>query len=128
MALSGLSELSFKGTLGNEYQAVPLKPILDRVLVREIPIETSKIIGTHIEASQHYQRESDRGVVVAVGDGVAMGGVFLPMPVQIGDTVIMGEYGRDKVYMRPEDEFSTDKSLPTYYLMRVADLKGIVRA
>jgi chaperonin GroES len=98
---------------------VPFKPILDRVLVREILLENK--IG-QFDRSEHYGRESDRGTVVAIGDGVAIGGVLLPIPVAVGDVVIMGEYGRERLYLNPEDEF--DKTLPKYFLIRCADLKG----
>jgi co-chaperonin GroES (HSP10) len=109
---------------------VPFKPILDRVLVQEIKHEENRVVaagadGKEIVQSQHFQKQSDRGVVVAVGDGIAMGGVFLEIPLQLGQVVIMGEYGREQIYLKPEDEFSTDKRLPRYFLMRCADIKGV---
>jgi co-chaperonin GroES (HSP10) len=109
---------------------VPFKPILDRVLIQEIKHEESRVVaatadGKEIVQSQHFQKESDRGIIVAVGDGIAMGGVFLEIPLQLGQVVVMGVYGREQIYLKPEDEFSTDKRLPRYFLMRCADIKGI---
>jgi co-chaperonin GroES (HSP10) len=102
---------------------VAFKPVLDRVLVREIPREKSKIVGTHLQASEHYAKESDRAVVVAIGDGVPMGGVLMPIPFQVGDVVHLGNrYSLEQIYLKPEDE--NDPSAPKYFLVRCADLLG----
>ena len=109
---------------------VPFKPILDRVLVQEIKYEENRVVaatadGKEIVQSQHFQKEPDRGIVVAVGDCVPMGGVCLEIPLKLGQVVVMGEYGKERIYLKPEDEFSTDKNLPRYFLIRCADIKGI---
>lgn len=103
----------------------PFKPILDRVLVQEDPVEENQIISAGIVKSQHFQKSRTyRGTVLSVGDGVPMGGVLLSIPVTPGDRVILGEYGGERFYLKPEDELSTDKRAPIYWLYRVADIQG----
>jgi co-chaperonin GroES (HSP10) len=104
----------------------PRKPLLDRIIVRERPIEEI-YEGSDLELSLDDARRkdrSDRGFVVAVGDCVPIGGVILPMPVQVGDTVFFDEYAlSDPVYLNPADKHKAD--LPKYWQMRVGDLKGV---
>ena len=109
---------------------VPFKPVLDWVLVHEEPIEQNRVISRlnddlDIVASQHYAKgRTYRGTVVAIGDGVPMGGVLMPIPYRVGDQIRLGEFGGERFFMRSEDEHSTDKSLPIYWLYRVADTLG----
>ena len=104
----------------------PRKPLLDRVIVREIPIEDiyeQGDIAIPLDDARVKDR-SDRGVVVAVGDCVPMGAVTLPMPVVVGDIVFFDEFClNDPVYLNPADKRRTD--LPKYWQMRVGDLKGV---
>src|SRR5579859_137067 len=68
----------------------PRKPLLDRIIVREIPIEEyyEQPEGIAVDLQNaHISARSDRGVVVAVGDCVPAGGVILPMPVKVDDVV-----------------------------------------
>lgn len=104
----------------------PRKPFLDRIMVEVTPLEKIFDQGA-VEvplANMHTRTRSDRGVVVAVGDGVPMGGVLLPMPVQVGDEVYFdpstGYAGR--FFLKPSDEYKSD--LPTYLELRVGDLNG----
>jgi co-chaperonin GroES (HSP10) len=104
----------------------PRKPFLDRVIVREVPIQEfyEQPEGVFIDLkNQNIKERSDRGVVVAVGDCVPVGGVVLPMPVQVGDLVFFDEFCLcDPVYLNPAHKARTD--LPRYWQMRVGDLKG----
>lgn len=114
-------------------ESFPFKPVLDRVLVQEDPVQENKVIGTtaqgNIVASQHYQKSRTyRGTVVATGTGVPMGGVLMDMPFEVGDRVWLDEFGGDRFYLNPEDEHSTDKSAPIYWIYRVSDIKGYLRA
>jgi len=107
----------------------PRKPLLDRIIVREIPIEEyyeqPKGVTVDLQNS-HIKERSDRGVIVAVGDCVPMGGVVLAMPVSVGDVVFFDEFCLcDPVYLNPADKNRTD--LPKYWQMRVGDLKGVAR-
>jgi co-chaperonin GroES (HSP10) len=107
-------------------ETFPRKPLLDRIIVREIPLE-EVYEGSELEISLADTRRNDRtdrGVVVAVGDCVPIGGVILPMPVQIGETVFFDEYAlSDPVYLNPADKHKP--GLPKYWQMRVGDLKGV---
>lgn len=107
-------------------ETFPRKPVLDRIIVREIPIEEYyEQGGVAVDLDNaHIKIRSDRGEVVAVGDCVPMGGVILPMPVQVGDTVFFDEFSlNDPVYLNPAHRNRTD--LPKYWQIRVGDLKGI---
>lgn len=105
------------------------KPVLDNVLVKELPVPEKRIITGEIVASDHYAKgRTYRGTVVAVGDGVPMGGVVMPMPYQVGDLIKLGEFGGEAFYFNPEDEYSTDKNAPKYWLYRVADTQGKILA
>ena len=104
---------------------VRFRPVLDRILVEEIPVEENRIHlpgGINLERSERFTKKSNLGRVLAVGDGVPMGGILMPMPYKVGQIVMCSEYGRKPVFLRPEDEF--DKSVPKRYLIRVADTDG----
>lgn len=106
---------------------VPFQAILDRILVKRLPRPQNRVIGVGLGGQELVQTQQDskaydRGVVVSVGQGVPMSGVLLPIPYEIGDVVILGEYGGEQVYLDPEDEFK--KGMPEYLVYRVADTKG----
>lgn len=105
----------------------PRKPILDRIIVLEIPIADyyEQPEGVDIDLdNKHIKERSDRGVVVAVGDCVPLGNVTLPMPVVVDDIVFFDEFAlTDPVYLNPSHKHRHD--LPRYFQIRVADLKGI---
>jgi co-chaperonin GroES (HSP10) len=105
----------------------PRKPLLDRIIVREIPIAGfyEQPEGIEIDLDNaHIKERSDRGVVVAVGDCVPMGAVTLPMPVVVDDVVFFDEFAlSDPVFLNPAHKNRND--LPKYFQMRVSDLKGI---
>lgn len=103
------------------------RPILDKILVEEIPVEESRIAtpgGMKLERHGNFVKKSNRGRVLAVGDGVPMGGILMPMPYKPGQVVQCSEYGREHIYLKAEDEF--DKTAPKRYLIRVADTHGEV--
>ena len=104
----------------------PRKPFLDRVIVRVTPIkeifEQSSIEIPLDDARVKYR--SDRGVVQSVGDGVAMAGVFIEMPVQVGDEVFFDPdtaYA-GRLFLLPSDQNRSD--LPEYLELYVGDLLG----
>lgn len=104
----------------------PRKPFLDRVMVEVIPIERVFEQG-EVEIllnNQHSNVRSDRGIVLAVGDGVPMSGVLLPMPVQVGDEVYFDESTgyAGRFYLKPSDIYRPE--LPIYLELRVGDLIG----
>lgn len=97
----------------------PRKPLLDRIIVREIPIEEyyEQPKGVDVDLNNAFIKErTDRGVVVAVSDKVD--------DVAVGDTVFFDEFALcDPVYLNPAHKNRHD--LPKYWQMRVADLKGV---
>ena len=103
---------------------VPFKPLLDNVLVREIPGRDYRKLVTGIETPEKYVEDSDRGEVVAAGDGVPMSGVLMPMPLKVGDVVQFDGFAKhERIYLDPADRHRADA--PKYYLFRVADIQGV---
>lgn len=106
----------------------PVQPLLDNVIVREHPAEDYRAKVTGILSTEKSMDKSLRGTVVAVGQGVPIGGVMVPMPVSVGDVVLFTEYSLTddaRILLNPEDAYKPE--LPVYYRIRVADLKGVVR-
>jgi co-chaperonin GroES (HSP10) len=95
------------------------KPLLDRIIVREIPLadyyEQPEGVEIDLEHTAIKER-SDRGVVVAVSDKVD--------DVAVGDTVFFDEYAMsDPVFLNPAHKNRHD--LAKYWQIRVGDLKGV---
>jgi co-chaperonin GroES (HSP10) len=107
---------------------VRFRPVLDRILVEEIPVEENRIHlpgQKEILRSERFLKKSDLGRVLAVGDGVPMGGILMPMPYKVGQVVKCSEYGRKYILLDPNDELGTAKGeIPKRYLIRVADTDG----
>jgi co-chaperonin GroES (HSP10) len=105
----------------------PRKPFLDRVIVEVTPLEKffeqNPTAYTPLD-DERVKYRSDRGIVCAVGDGVAMAGVFIEMPVQVGDEVFFDPdtaYA-GRLYLLPSDQLRKD--LPEYLELYVGDLLG----
>jgi co-chaperonin GroES (HSP10) len=100
-------------------ETFPRRPLLDRIIVREIPIEDyyEQPEGIVVDLQNtHIRERSDRGVVVAVSDQVD--------GVKVGDTVFFDEFCMsDPVFLNPAHKNRPD--LPKYWQIRVADLKGV---
>jgi co-chaperonin GroES (HSP10) len=104
------------------------KPFLDRVIVEVTPVDkffeqSDSGIDIPLDDARVKYR-SDRGIVRAVGDGVAMAGVFIEMPVQVGDEVY---FDSDNAYAGQIWLLPSDKNkfgLPEYLEIRVGDLLG----
>ena len=100
-------------------ETFPRKPLGDRVIVREIPIEEyyEQPEGILVDLSNtHIRERSDRGIVVAVSEKVH--------EVALGDTVFFDEFCMsDPVFLNPAHKNRPD--LPKYWQMRVDDLKGV---
>lgn len=104
------------------------KPFLDRVIVEVTPVEkffqqSESGIDIPLDDARVKYR-SDRGIVRAVGDGVAMAGVFIEMPVQVGDEVFFDSDNAyaGQIWLLPSDKNRRD--LPEYLEIRVGDLLG----
>ncbi len=121
--MAAIAELLSKDNLEKLKEAIrkfPVTPLLDRVIVREIPIEDyyEQPEGVTIALdNSNIKVRSDRGVVVAVGSACD--------PIQVGDTVLYDEFCLcDPIHLNPAHKDRSD--LPKYWRMRVADLKGIL--
>lgn len=98
----------------------PLRPILDSIIIREIPLAEfiAKIGGVDVPIDDaRFKRGSDRGEIVAIARNVTD-------ELSIGDLVIVNEYGKRAIYLNPADEFSPDA--PKYFKVRVADIDSVV--
>ena len=104
------------------------KPFLDRVIVEVTPVEKffqQSESGIEIPLDDVRVRyRSDRGIVRSVGDGVAMAGVFIEMPVNVGDEVYFDSDNAyaGQIWLLPSDKNRRD--LPEYLEIRVGDLLG----
>jgi co-chaperonin GroES (HSP10) len=102
------------------------KPFLDRVIVEVTPIKEFFKQSATIEIPLDDPRmkyRSDRGTVVAVGDGIAMAGVFIEMPVQVGDEVF---FDSDNAYagkILMDYPFDSESGME-FLEIRVGDLLG----
>lgn len=101
-------------------ETFPIRPLFDRVIVREIPIEDyyekTELVNDDLLGNSFVKERSDRGVVVAAGRNVE--------EVQVGDVVQYDEYClSDPIFLNPAHKNRTD--LPKYWQIRVPDLKGV---
>lgn len=110
---------------------VPFRPVLDRIWVEEIPVKETRIVtpgGLALERSERFAAKPLTGKVVAVGDGVPMAGVLMPMPYKVGDIVHCSEYGRQYINLRThqvgEKAFTGDEVRT--FSIRVADTSGVM--
>lgn len=83
---------------------VKLIPLGDRVLLRPIEEEVEKNFGkVKFVLAESAKEKSDRGKVVAVGEGKIDNGKRVPLTVKVGDTVIFSKYGYDEVKLGEEE-------------------------
>lgn len=88
-------------------------PLFDRVLVQRMAKETTTKGGIMIP--EKAQGKVLEATVVAVGPGARTNtGEIVPPSVKAGDTVLLPEYGGNKL------EFDNDE----YYLFRDSDILG----
>lgn len=97
-----------------EPRFAPFKPILDRVIVKRVEEQTD---DDSIVISKKYRQHSNKGIVVAVGDFVVLGGerVALSHFIKVGDRVLFGEYNAEK-FLKDGEELN---------LVRIQDIRGI---
>ncbi len=110
-------------------EPIPFRPVLDRIFVEEIPVLESRIVtpgGLTLERSERFAAKPMTGRVLAVGDGVPMAGVLMPMPYKVGDVVHCSEYGREYINLRTHQvgERAFTKGEVRTFVIRVADTHG----
>ena len=72
--------------------SVSIKPLEDRIVVRQVEAEQTTASGLVIPDSA--KEKPQEGEVVAVGPGrVADNGTRIPLDVQVGDKVVYSKYG-----------------------------------
>lgn len=81
---------------------ISLRPLGDRVLIQRIEQETTLKGG--IILPETAKKKQEMAVVIAVGNGkVVSDGKTLPMPVEIGDKVLMDKYSGQEVTINDEE-------------------------
>lgn len=80
-------------------------PLGDRVLLKPFrEMEEMKMGKVKFVLPESVSKEkSDRGKVVAVGEGKMVDGKLQPMRVKVGDTVVFSKYGYDEINMNDEE-------------------------
>ncbi|XP_072947301.1 10 kDa heat shock protein, mitochondrial [Epargyreus clarus] len=90
-----------------------LIPLLDRVLIKRAEAVTRTAGG--IVIPEKAQSKVLHGEVIAVGPGARKdNGDFIPVQVQVGDRVLLPEYGGTKVNLENDEK--------EYHLFRESDI------
>lgn len=96
-----------------------LVPMGDRVLLRPEREEAERKVGNiRIMLPESASKEkSDRGRVIAVGEGRYEDGKLIPMKVKVGDTVIFSKYAYDEIKVDGEE----------LYLLKEDNILAVIR-
>lgn len=85
-----------------EKTLVTLKPLGDRVLVQPLPAE-QKLKGGIILPNT-AKKKQEQATVIAIGEGKKdKKGNLLPMPVKVGDVILMEKYSGQEVSLNDEE-------------------------
>lgn len=96
-------------------QHVKLKPLGNRVLVRRLAPE-EKLKGGII-LPDTAKKKQEQAEVIALGEGKKdKNGVLIPMPVKVGDIILMEKYSGQEVTLDDEE----------FVILRADDLIAIV--
>ena len=80
-----------------------LKPLLNRIVVKKVEPITKTKAG--IILTQKAEQQLNYGQVIAAGAGKVLdNGQVRPMSVAVGDTVLLPEYGGQKVTLADEQD------------------------
>jgi chaperonin GroES len=74
-------------------------PLNDRVLLRRVT-DTSDAL---VQIADTFQQPSNKGEVIAVGDGMLYGGDVHPIPLKPGDVVLFGQFNAEDITLDGED-------------------------
>jgi chaperonin GroES len=82
------------------------KPLGDRVLIKRMEAEEKTSSGIIIPDAA--KEKTQKGIVIAVGQGRAFEGKIMPLSVQVNDIVFFGKYtgtdaGDDHLIIREDD-------------------------
>lgn len=93
-----------------------LKPLGNRVLAQRTE-ETSTLKGGII-IPDTAKKKQETAKVVAIGTGITgKDGKFIPMPVQVGDTILMDKYASQEVTIDDEE----------YIIVKADDIIAIIK-
>ncbi|MDO5694286.1 co-chaperone GroES [Aeriscardovia aeriphila] len=82
--------------------AVSLKPLEDKVIIKQAPAETTTASGLVIPDSA--KEKPQQGEVLAVGPGTRNDkGERIPVDVKVGDEVLYSRYGGTKLTYKGEE-------------------------
>ncbi|HJF17646.1 MAG TPA: co-chaperone GroES [Aeriscardovia aeriphila] len=82
--------------------AVSLKPLEDKVIIKQAPAETTTASGLVIPDSA--KEKPQQGEVLAVGPGARNDkGERIPVDVKVGDEVLYSRYGGTKLTYKGEE-------------------------
>lgn len=126
----------------NEYE--PLKPILDRVLVKRVltdpnlkELEDGSVVDlrTGIVTPAKHRQHSNIGVILAIGDFVYIGGTQIALSsfLKPGDRVTFGDYNSEIFHAEEEQvkEWCRQVNIPfvddpeSVRLIRAQDIRGV---
>jgi chaperonin GroES len=84
-----MSKKISKNTKTNAVKTLKIKPLGDRVLLKEIEEKERKTAsGIFLPDGVNTERDSKKGKVIAVGEGRLVDGKNIIPPVSVGDTVL----------------------------------------
>ena len=96
-------------------QNVKLKPLGNRVLVKRLAAEEKLKGGIILPDSA--KKKQEQAEVVALGDGKKDSkGTLIPMPVKVGDIILMEKYSGQEVKLEDED----------FVILRADDIIAVV--
>lgn len=96
-------------SMKKEKEKISIKPIGDKVLIKPLSVEDAKSPSGIIIPDTVDKKQTDRGKIVAVGDGrYDDNGNLIPMSVKKGETV-MFQWG-DKMEYEGEEYFIVSES------------------
>lgn len=99
----------------NEETLMNLKPLGDRVIVSPDEPETTTSAGLFLASDVKDMPQT--GTVLAVGTGkFGKDGIFVPMPIEIGDRVLYSKYGGTEIFWDDQDVL----------IMRVDDIYAVI--
>jgi chaperonin GroES len=94
---------------------VKFKPLGNRVLVRRLAAE-EKLRGGII-LPDTAKKKQEQAVVIALGSGKKdKNGVLIPMPVKLGDVILMEKYSGQEIQLDDEE----------YVILRADDIIAII--
>ena len=96
-------------------QNVKLRPLGNRVLVRRLAAE-EKLKGGII-LPDTAKKKQEQAEVIAIGEGKKdKNGALIPMPVQLGDIILMEKYSGQEVTLEDEE----------YVILRADDIIAVI--